>query len=221
MRLLDRASRWLVHQAPTHLDVPSGIERYGSILEQLRPQVPQLLEGTDARELESNAQAFIAEGVPESVAYRAAALLDEFALLDVAQIANRLSIHGEDVAEVYYQVTDLLSGAELLQLIGDLDRSDRWSALARGAMRDDYYQAVFAVVLTVLSATEAEGATPAERAQRRIAQWRENNEASLSQVLETIDEIRQLDTVTQTPLSVLLRMMRGIVRSTVWQSEES
>lgn len=221
VRLLDRASRWLVHQAPTHLDVPSGIERYGSILEQLRPQVPQLLEGTDARELESNAQAFIAEGVPESVAYRAAALLDEFALLDVAQIANRLSIHGEDVAEVYYQVTDLLSGAELLQLIGELDRSDRWSALARGAMRDDYYQAVFAVVLTVLSATEAEGATPAERAQHRIAQWRENNEASLGQVLETIDEIRQLDTVTQTPLSVLLRMMRGIVRSTVWQSEES
>ena len=122
---------------------------------------------------------------------------------------------------MYYQVTDLLSGAELLQLIGELDRSDRWSALARGAMRDDYYQAVFAVVLTVLSATEAEGATPSERAQRRIAQWRENNEAALSQVLETIDEIRQLDTVTQTPLSVLLRMMRGIVRSTVWQSEES
>lgn len=221
VRLLDRASRWLAHQAPTQLDVPAGIERYGSILDQLRPRVPQMLQSADAQELETNAQSFIDDGVPESVAYRAAALLDEFPLLDIAQIANRLSLHSEDVAEAYYQVTDLVSGTELLRLIGKLDRSDRWSALARGAMRDDYYQAVFAVVHAVLSSTEAEGATPAERAAHRIAQWRERNEASLTQVLETIDEVRELDTVTQAPLSVLMRMMRGMVRSTVWQSEES
>ena len=38
---------------------------------------------------------------------------------------------------------------------------------------------------------------------------------------DTIETVIALDTVTQAPLSVLLRMLRGVVRSSAWESEHS
>src|SRR5699024_64911 len=48
VRLLDRSSRWLVQQAPDSLDVDSGIEMYGKVVESLRSRVPDLVDGYDA-----------------------------------------------------------------------------------------------------------------------------------------------------------------------------
>jgi glutamate dehydrogenase len=221
VRLLDRASRWIVHQAPDSLDVTAEVRRYGPVIRALRPQVPALLRGEDRAELEDGAHQLIGQGVPQPLAFRCAALLDEFALLDIAQTASRSGVPAEDVAEVYYAMTDLLAGAAVLGMIGELDRSNRWTALARGAMRDDYYQAVTSIVLAILDSTDSDRPTPAERADDRIAQWRARNDTALRQVLSTIDEIRRLDSADPAPLSVLLRMMRSVVRSTVWRSESA
>nr|WP_272902492.1 NAD-glutamate dehydrogenase [Brevibacterium daeguense] len=221
VRLLDRASRWIVHQAPDSLDVTAEILRYGPVVRELRPQVPALLRGEDRAELEEAAHQLIGHGVPQPLAFRCAALLDEFALLDIAQTAARSGVPANDVAEVYYAMTDLLAGAAVLGMIGELDRSNRWTALARGAMRDDYYQAVTAIVLAVLDSTDSDRPTAAERADDRIAQWRARNDTALRQVLSTIEEVRRLDSVDPAPLSVLLRMMRSVVRSTVWRSESA
>ncbi|MGW9827673.1 glutamate dehydrogenase [Brevibacterium pityocampae] len=221
VRLLDRASRWLVHQAPDGLDVLAEVDRYRPVIRELRPLVPGLLRGQDRAELEDAAHRWIGEGVPEELAFRAAALLDEFALLDVAQAASRTDTPAIDAAEVYYAVTDLLAGSQLLNLIGDLDRRSRWTALARGAMRDDFYQAVLSIVVAILTVTDSERATPAERADDRIAQWRVRTDASLRQVLSTIDEVIALEQVDQAPLSVLLRMMRSVVRSTEWGMQDT
>ncbi|MYM19635.1 NAD-glutamate dehydrogenase [Brevibacterium sp. 5221] len=221
VRLLDRGSRWLIHQASDALDVEDGIAAYRPVVAALRESVPGMLRGRDRSDLEDHAAAYVGAGVPQGLAFRAAGLLDEFALLDIAQAAQRTGLEAEDVAEVYYAVTDLLSGAAILDLVGQLDRRSRWTALARGALRDDYYQAVFSIAIAVLRSTESDRPTPAERADDRIAQWRTSNEYALEQVLATIEEVRELDEVDQAPLSVLLRMMRSIVRSTVWQAENS
>ncbi|RBP66158.1 glutamate dehydrogenase (NAD) [Brevibacterium sanguinis] len=222
VRLLDRSSRWLVQQAPDTLDVDSGIEKYGRVVKALRSRVPELVRGYDAEVMAATAQEYIDEGVPSELAWRAAALLDEFALLDIAQLASRSSESAQDIAEVYYAVNDKFSGSQVLSLIGGLDRSDRWSALARGSLRDDFYSAILSVAGSVVSATESPVAgTPEERADERLAEWLERNETAAVRVLDTIDTVLGLDTVTQAPLSVLLRMMRGVVRSSDWESEHS
>ena len=110
VRLLDRSSRWLVQQAPDSLDVDSGIEMYGKVVESLRSRVPDLVDGYDAETMQAKAQDYIDEGVPEELAWRAAALLDEFVLLDITQLAARTNESAEDVAEVYYAVNERFSG---------------------------------------------------------------------------------------------------------------
>ena len=222
VRLLDRSSRWLVQQAPDTLDVDSGIELYGKVVAALRQRVPDLVDGFDAEAMAAKAQEYIDEGVPQELAWRAAALLDEFALLDITQLAARTNESAEDVAEVYYAVNDKFSGSQVLAAIGDLDRSDRWSALARGSLRDDFYSAILSVAGSVIAATDTPiSGTPDERAKQRLAEWLERNETVAERVLETIETVLALDTVTQAPLSVLLRMLRGVVRSSAWESEHS
>jgi glutamate dehydrogenase len=222
VRLLDRASRWLVQQAPDSLDVDSGIETYGKVVAALRARVPELVDGYDAEAMQAKAQDYIDEGVPSELAWRAAALLDEFVLLDITQLAARANESAEDVAEVYYAVNERFSGSQVLTLIGALDRSDRWSALARGSMRDDFYSAILSVAGTVLAATDSPiSGTPDARAKQRLAEWLERNDTVVSRVIETTETILGLDTVTQAPLSVLLRSLRSMVRSSAWESEHS
>jgi glutamate dehydrogenase len=222
VRLLDRSSRWLVQQAPDSLDVDSGIEMYGKVVESLRSRVPDLVDGYDAETMQAKAQDYIDEGVPEELAWRAAALLDEFVLLDITQLAARTNESAEDVAEVYYAVNERFSGSQVLTLIGGLDRSDRWSALARGSMRDDFYSAILSVAASVLEATDSPiSGTPDARAKQRLAEWLDRNETVVGRVLETTETILGLDTVTQAPLTVLLRSLRSMVRSSAWESEHS
>ncbi|WP_210605158.1 NAD-glutamate dehydrogenase [Brevibacterium oceani] len=222
VRLLDRSSRWLVQQAPDTLDVDSGIEMYGKVVEALRSRVPDLVDGYDAETMQAKAQGYIEQGVPEELAWRASALLDEFVLLDITQLAARTNESAEDVAEVYYAVNERFSGSQVLTLIGNLDRSDRWSALARGSMRDDFYAAILSVAGTVLEATDSPiSGSPDDRAKQRLAEWLDRNETVVGRVLETTETILGLDTVTQAPLSVLLRSLRSMVRSSAWESEHS
>ncbi|MDN5774313.1 MAG: NAD-glutamate dehydrogenase, partial [Brevibacterium aurantiacum] len=176
--------------------------------------------GFDAASMKATAEGFIDEGVPSELAWRAAALLDEFVLLDIAQLASRAGESAEDVAELYYAVNDKFSGSQVLTLIGGLDRSDRWSALARGSLRDDFYSSILSVAATVLAATDSPiSGTPDERANQRLSEWLERNDTVAARVLDTTETILGLETVTQAPLSVLLRMMRGVVRSSAWESE--
>ena len=213
---------WLVQQAPDSLDVDSGIEMYGKVVAALRSRVPDLVDGYDAETMQAKAQSYIDEGVPSELAWRSAALLDEFVLLDITQLAARANESAEDVAEVYYAVNERFSGSQILTLIGDLDRSDRWSALARGSLRDDYYGAILSVTGTVLAATDSPiSGTPDARAKQRLAEWLERNETVVGRVLETTETILGLDSVTQAPLSVLLRSLRSMVRSSTWESEHN
>ena len=119
-------------------------------------------------------------------------------------------------------MNERFSGSQILTLIGDLNRSDRWSALARGSMRDDYYAAILSVTGTVLGATDSPiSGTPDERAKQRLAEWLERNDTIVGRVLETTETILGLDSVTQAPLSVLLRSLRSLVRSSAWESEHN
>lgn len=219
VRLLDRASRWLIQQAPGEFDVLSALEYYQATVAQLRDLMPSVLQGKDLSDYEANKQAYIDEGVPEDVAARAAGMLDEFSLLDIVQIASRVDRPALDVAAVYYGMSARFQAASLLKMIGRLDRSSRWKALARAATRDEFYQALHGIVVSVFDVSHTTAPTLEDRAAERMEQWEYTNRTTMEQVVELIDEISRIDDPGQAPISVLLRMLRSVVRSTEFQSE--
>ena len=222
VRLLDRASRWFVHQSPEHLDVLATIDTFREPVTRLRADLPDLLRGEDRAEYEQARRSYAGQGVPEELASRAASLLDSFALLDVVQESQRTETPPEDVAGVYYAVTDAVSGTALLDMIRDLDRSSRWSALARGALRDDYYQAIITLTDAVVRHTDTvdePGAGTGAGGRARVRSWMAANGSALEKVLTMVSELRELQVVDQAPVSVVLRQLRGVVRTADWASE--
>src|SRR5699024_4838844 len=99
-------------------------------------------------------------------------------------------------AGVYFAVTEMVSGSAMLEMIRHLDRSSRWTALARGAMRDDFYQAILSLTDAVLRHTDEAGDAAgagaaagddggsAMRGRRRVDSWLDANRSALEKVLE-------------------------------------
>ncbi len=87
-RLIDRAGRWLLNYRPQPLAVGAEINRFAAKVKALTPRMSEWLRGDDKAIVEKEAGEFIAQGSPEDLAYRVAAGLYRFSLLDVIDIAD-------------------------------------------------------------------------------------------------------------------------------------
>ena len=145
-------------------------------------------------------------GVPSALAERTARLLDTFSLLDVVEIASAEKIPAEEAAAVYFAVYERIEVDRLLTRITMLPRDDRWSALARSALRYDLYAAQARLTSDVLATTHS-GLTPAER----ITAWEDRNREGVDRAEATLLEIASTDTADLAPLSVALRTIRTML----------
>jgi glutamate dehydrogenase len=150
---------------------------------------------------------FAGLGVPEELADRAASLLDGFSMLDVVEIANAEKLPAGEVAGVYFAISERIEADRMLTRITGLPRDDRWSALARSALRYDLYAAMAGLTQNVLTSTSSED-EPAER----ITSWEQQNAEGVARAEATLTEIVNLDSYDLATLSVALRTIRTLLR---------
>jgi glutamate dehydrogenase len=206
-RLLDRSSRWLVQVRRASIDVGAEVEHFRTALDELVPLVPELLVGSERERLSMRAAEFSGLGVPDELATRAAALLDTFSLLDVVETAATEKLPLREVAAVYFAISERIEVDRMLTRITGLPRDDRWSSLARSALRYDLYAALAGLTQNVLSSTSST-AGPIER----IAAWEEQNAEGVARAQSTLAEIITSDTFDLATLSVALRTIRTLLR---------
>ncbi|HEU4675323.1 MAG TPA: NAD-glutamate dehydrogenase [Motilibacteraceae bacterium] len=212
-RLIDRAARWLLQNRKSAIDVGAEIARFHDPIQALSARLPELLQGGEAERLANRISTLEAEGVPEELAARCAALLDGFSLLDVVEIAGTVrpeqapdGLPVAEVAELYFHLSALFEVDRTLTRITALPRGDRWSSLARSALRYDLYSALSGLTANVLTTT-APG-TPAER----LGQWEAENAEGLARARSTLGEIVAGETFDLATLSVALRTIRTLLR---------
>jgi glutamate dehydrogenase len=92
--------------------------------------------------------------------------------------------------------------------VTNLPRDDRWDALARGALRDDLYAVLEALVRSVIDASDA-GKEPAAR----YEQWAKANAEALTRARTSLAGIERLERPNIAALSVALRTLRSVIRS--------
>jgi glutamate dehydrogenase len=207
-RLLDRAVRWFLQSRPGKLDIGEEIERFSPVVRELGPRVADLLVGAERKTLEEDADRLVKKGVPPSFAVTAASLLNVYQLLDLTEIATATGVAAADAAAVYFTLSERYAVDAMLIRISGLGRPDRWQALARAALRYDLYAALEALTIAVLTATP-EGGSPAAR----IAAWEQANAAAVLRATQTLEEVRRLEKGDLASLSVALRTLRGVVRT--------
>ncbi len=204
-RLIDRATRWLIDIRFPITTVEAEIERFAPVVRSLSPRVPELLCGMERENLHAEADRFVGLGLPRELAGRIAEMLNAFLLLDVVEIAAASGRPADEVAELHFALSERFSVDEMLTRITRLPRDDRWSALARAALRHDVYAALSAITSAVLRTTD-----DGSPAQERMAKWQQANAERVGRTRATLQEALGRETVDLATLSVALRVMRGL-----------
>jgi glutamate dehydrogenase len=214
-RLVDRAVRWLVATRTT-VDVPAEIARFQPGVSALVPRLGELFQGRERETLLMDSANLVEHGLPHEIADWATRIKYSFGLLDVVEVAQAArsdesgpdrGTHLDQVARVYFVLSDRFRVDELLSRISALPRQDRWQTMARMALRYDLYAALAELTATVLASTDA-----AVDAAGRVLRWEQANEANVARMTQALAELAD-SSADLAPLSVLLRQIRTLVRT--------
>ena len=137
--LIERASRWLVNNRRPPIDSEGTVEHFGTDIQKVMHALPEILTGVQAEEFESRCKALRGSGVEEDLARAIAVLPPAYAVLEVVEISKRDGIDALEVARVHSVLAERLGLAELMAMIYDLPRDDRWQTMARASLRDDLH----------------------------------------------------------------------------------
>jgi glutamate dehydrogenase len=156
------------------------------------------------------AESYTARGVPVALAEQVAAMVPTYSAFDIVQIASGAARSIEETAEVYFDLADRLQISRLRDRITALPREDRWSTMARAALRDDLFAAHGSLTSDVLGVSGS-GPVSSLSPEERMAAWVGRNQAAVSMAGQTLGEIWESERFTFTTLSVALRAIRTLV----------
>ena len=207
-RLIDRAGRWLLNYRPQPLAVGAEINRFAAKVKALSPRMSEWLGGDDKAIVEKEAAEFASEGTPKDLAYRVAAGLYRYSLLDIIDIGDITEIDAAEVADTYFALMDRLGTDGLLTAVSELPRNDRWQSLARLAIRDDIYASLRSLCFDVLAVGE-----PDESGEEKIAEWEHISASRVERARRTLSEIQESGAKDLATLSVAARQIRRMTRT--------
>jgi glutamate dehydrogenase len=206
--LAERASRWLLRNRRQPLDVRGAVDHFGPAVPLLVGEMPRLLAASaEANEAYSRAVAgFAADGVPEALAARVAALPALFSALDVIDLAHATGHDWEQVATVHLALGYHLRLDWLRERIMKLPRDDRWQALARLGLRDD-----LDAVRASLTAEVLRAGSPGRNCDELIQSGFLHHQPAVGRFLGILRDIAADDRADLATLCVALREVRGLV----------
>jgi glutamate dehydrogenase len=219
-KLVERATRWLIVNRRPPFDIAATVESLRPGVSTIRSAIPKLLAGRDLAGFEERRASFAARGVPAGLADEIAAMVPSYSACDIVHSAALTGRGVEETAAVYFALADRLQLGRLRDLIVALPREDRWSSMARSALRDDLYAAHAALTRDVLTGAHAVVDSPGDAADW-LAAWEERNAAAISRAAATLGEIWESDRFTFTTMSVASRVIRTLATSTTAPSGTS
>ena len=190
-RVLDRAVRWFI----TERGVVAGatiselLENFGSVVE-MRRNLPEYLSGISRARVRAKRDAGEAWGLPEDLIIIWIRGFEGYALLDVIRSAADHDFEAASLAPVYFATYDRFKVDELLGLITELPRSDRWEILARQAMRGGLYETAAELALSVAEGAKGDFST-VDGAQQALASWIEEHPTRVGNIDRILDEIAE------------------------------
>ncbi len=204
--LVERATRWLVSNRRSPIDIEELIEFFTPGIAKLTAALPDLLRGRELALVEQRREALVDKGVSPDFATRIAILPPAYAGLGIVETASRDDLDIMEVAKVHFALGERLQLGRFLERIIGLPRTDRWQTMARAALRDDLHAVHARLTAQVLETTDA-SAEP----EQRVITWQDLNETALSRAATMLEEIVDTEGPELAHLSVGLRLVRTLL----------
>jgi glutamate dehydrogenase len=207
-KLVERASRWLVRNRRSPIDIAATVELFAAGAAGLARALPGSLEGSDLEVFEDLQTRFEQGNVPEGLARRAAGMVPVVSALDIVDVAGATSREPETVTAVYFRLGSRFGLHWLRDRMIELPRANRWQVLARAALREDLTGLQRALTAQVLQ--RSPGSLDAGEA---IDAWATDNASTVDRCASMLADIRASRTYDVTTLSVALREARNLIHT--------
>ncbi|MGH3147050.1 MAG: NAD-glutamate dehydrogenase domain-containing protein, partial [Rubrobacter sp.] len=205
-KLVERATRWLLRNRRSPLDVEAAISHFSEGAGRLSERIPAFMIDGEREAVEQTTERLTGANVPDDLARRASILGPVFSALDIVDVASSTGSSLEDTAAVYFTLGDRLKLHWLRGHVEALPRDNRWRTLARSALRDDLYGQQAALTAEILRNTPGE-----KEAHERIETWVEANTESVERSLRVLSDINASGIFDLSTLSVALREIRNLI----------
>ena len=203
VRLMDRAVAWFLAHSPHPLDLGRESAAFRPGVETLAAGLDRVLDAEESSRLAARVADATAQGVPEDLARRVAALPVLAAAPDLVRIAERTGRAVEGVASVYFGLGRRF-GLEWLRDRADGAKVDNhWQRQAVAAIIDDLFAHQSALTVRVL---ESEGDESAA-----VDAWIASRSLVVDRVEQLLAELRAQPAVDLAMLAVANRQLRGLI----------
>ena len=152
-RLIRRVTRWLLRNRRRGLDLNTEIPLFQQSYKLLMEQWPGLLVGNELVRWERKQAHFQDAGVPEALAGFVAAAHHLYAVMGIAEAAERTGQNLQRIAQIYFALGDCLQLNWFSMQIHEYQADTHWQALARETLQDDLNWQQVALTLGVISET--------------------------------------------------------------------
>ncbi|MEP6607760.1 MAG: NAD-glutamate dehydrogenase [Burkholderiaceae bacterium] len=193
-----RATTWFLRSRRMAEPIGETIKRFAPAAAKLQgfiaatPVTAPWRASIDQRE-----KGFVAQGVPQAIAFTVAAADVSLAALDIAEVAESSHQPLEVVAETYFAVGELLGLARLRMQVSALPSDGYWQGMAKSSLGDDLAALQRELTADALQAggqsAWATAQRPAiERAQRMLGELADTKTADLAMLSVALRELRHL-----------------------------
>ncbi len=185
MRLLRRATRWLLRVKALDRDTDACVEHYAGRIGSLMANLATLLPEQQRLAWEKRVGELTEQGVPELLAQRIAAVRHLFSLLSVVHAVDQTGQPLERVASLFFALGEHLKLPEFLQQLSQLKMKNQWHSLAREGIRDELALQQRALTMALLTLPDAE-----QDVSELIARWSDSHASALGRWHDLLNELR-------------------------------
>ena len=202
-RLIERATRWLLHNRKRPLEVAATIEQFTEPVQTIGGHLQRLLGGHAHDKLEAHIENLIELKIPQALAQRIAELDPMFSSLDIGEVARSIELDIDRVGQTYFDLGLNLDLDLLNDHIAQLPRQTHWQRSVRGLLRDDLNKAQRAMTAQILST-----ASMSDNTENRIQDWLNENQENSARYRSIMAELKTTSKVDMAMLSVAVRELR-------------
>ena len=210
MSLMRRASRWLIRNRRSELNVAGNMEKFSKGIAQIGKALPSYLDGATKEAWQEKYDGLLKQGVPEEIAATIAGASHLYAALGIIEAQENSGESLDRVAKVYYALGSRLDLTWFGQQINTLTPLTHWQALAREAFREDLDWQQRALTVGLLNLQNAP-----KDIDKRIDLWLEQHTELIQRWRQTLTEFKATEDAEFAMYAVALRELLDLAQSTV------
>ncbi|MDH3266421.1 MAG: NAD-glutamate dehydrogenase, partial [Gammaproteobacteria bacterium] len=204
-RSLRHASYWLIERFGDDLAIEATVDRLKANMADIYSRTGGIMSLPARIRHQNAAQGHMDAGVPENLAHRMSALLLTRPALDMADLAATFKPDVLDLAKVYAETNEKLGIYWLHVSAEELHVEDRWQAIARSKLRDDFFRMRRDLAEQIIR-KRGKRDMPAA-----VGKWLDDRSKRVARFTSMIAEMKLREEMDFATLSVAARELRDLI----------